>query len=159
MVDPDPIMKMSRDTESDNGYEVLSPSKPNCIGLRECRTTKQNKKTQSQKEQICSQDMESNNSIKMFSQAQKNTKSRKVKRETNTIPIGDNEYIRPPSIHEKYAARPDSLEHICLAQFVIWYESAPKNSVIGKSKLEMMSDEEIICPHLKVHHTCQNSFN
>ena len=72
MVDPDPIMKISRDTESDNGEEVLSQPKPNCIGLRECRTSKESKTTQPQMEQICSQDMESSKDVEMFSQSQNN---------------------------------------------------------------------------------------
>ena len=50
MVDPDPIMEMSRDTESDNGEEVLSQSKPNCIGLRECRISKESNLTQPEME-------------------------------------------------------------------------------------------------------------
>ena len=70
MVDPDPIMEMPRDTESDNGEEVLSQSKPNCIGLRECRTTKQSNTTQPEKEQTGSLDIESYDDVEMFSQSQ-----------------------------------------------------------------------------------------
>ena len=63
-------MNTSRDTESENGNEVLSQSKPNCIGLRECRKTNQSNTTQHQKEQIGFPDMESNNDVEMFSQSQ-----------------------------------------------------------------------------------------
>ena len=105
-------------------------------------------------------DMESTNGSEVVSpsftknfatqESSKDTKAKQNKTKTSkTIPIGDNEYVRPPSIHEKYAARPDSLEHICLAQFAVWYESAPKNSARSKKKFDVMSDEEIICPHLK----------
>ena len=66
MVDPDPIMEISRDTESDNGEEVLSQSKPNCIGLRECRKSKESNATQTQKEQICSQDTELSDDVEMW---------------------------------------------------------------------------------------------
>ena len=45
-----------------------------------------------------------------------------------TLENNDNKYVKPPSIHEKYAARPDSLEHICLAQFAMWYESTRSNA-------------------------------
>ena len=72
MVDPDPIMKLSEDTESDHGGEVSSKSKPNCIGLRECRKPIERKAIELQKEQICSQDMESNDDVEMFSQSQNN---------------------------------------------------------------------------------------
>ena len=40
----------------------------------------------------------------------------------------DKNYYCPPSMHDKYAARPPILEHICLAQFSIWYYSAPNRS-------------------------------
>ena len=50
--------------------EMFSQSKPNCIGLRECRTRQQSNRTQTRKEQICSQDMESNDDVEMFSQSQ-----------------------------------------------------------------------------------------
>ena len=60
MVDPDPIMTY-RDTELDNGGEVLSQLKP-----------KENKETQPQKEQICSQDTELSEDVEMFSQSQNN---------------------------------------------------------------------------------------
>ena len=95
-------------------------------------------------------DMESTNGSEVVSpsftknfatqESSKDTKGKQNKTKTNnTIPIGDNEYVRPPSIHEKYAARPDSLEHICLAQFAVWYESVPKNSARGKKKFDLMS--------------------
>ena len=67
MVDPDPIMEMSRDTESDNGEEVLSQSKPNCIGLRECRISKESNLTQPEMEKICLQDIVSNDDVEMVS--------------------------------------------------------------------------------------------
>ena len=63
-------MEMSRDTESDNGEEVLSQSKPNCIGLRECRKSKESNATQPQKEQIHSPDLELYDDAEMFSQSQ-----------------------------------------------------------------------------------------
>ena len=65
------------------------------------------------------------------------------------IPIGNNKYERPITIHDKYAARPDLLEHICLAQFSIWYESIPKNSKRNKQLTEAMSEHAIVCPHLE----------
>ena len=65
------------------------------------------------------------------------------------ISIGDNEYEKPFSIHEKYSSRPDSLEHISLVQFGIWYESVPKNSKRQRKESESFSDHEIFCPHLE----------
>ena len=158
MVDPDPIMKTSRDTESENGNEVLSQSKPNCIGLRECRKTKQTNTTETQEEQILlSNTTERKGDSLTPSQPEPkptervySSKKRKSKCKTEeTFEIGDNVYVRPPSIHDKYAARPDSLEHICLAQFFIWYESVPKNSKNRKKKAEYLSEHQIICPHLE----------
>ena len=64
MVDADPIMKMSRDTESDNGGEVLSQKKAK---------TKKSNKIQPQKEQIDSPDMESSDDVELFSQSQNNS--------------------------------------------------------------------------------------
>ena len=40
-----------------------------------------------------------------------------------TIPGVKGKFVDPPSIHEKYASRPKSLEHLSLAQFVISYVS------------------------------------
>lgn len=70
----------------------------------------------------------------------KTEKSRKVT-------INDKKYILPISPHERYAARPDSLEHMCCAQFMIWYE--PISSKNKKQKLDEFSSHEIICPHLE----------
>ena len=70
MVEPDPIMKITRDTESDNGGEVLSQSKPNCIGLRECRKTKQSNTMQPQREQIDFTDIDSSDDVEKLSQSQ-----------------------------------------------------------------------------------------
>ena len=76
-----------------------------------------------------------------------------MRRSINSVPIiiyicSTPWYKKPPTIHDKYAARPDSLEHICLAQFAQWYETVPKNSKKHKRYGEM-SDQAIICPHLK----------
>ena len=55
-------------------------------------------------------------------------------------------YYCPPSLHEKYAARPEDLEDICLAQFVMYYHSVPKSW--KKSNKEDSEDElvELVCP-------------
>ena len=64
------------------------------------------------------------------------------------IPGSDQKYINPPTVHERYAARPDSLEHICLAQFAIWYVPVPKRAKLPKD-MNAESLEMIICPHLE----------
>lgn len=65
-------------------------------------------------------------------------------------PHNDNLYYCPPSIHELYAARPEKLEHISLAQFRMWYYPASKN---WKKSNEVDDTQcgpiEVICPHLK----------
>ena len=77
------------------------------------------------------------------------TNKRKKSTTSSLISIGTSTYERPATIHDKYAARPDSLEHICLAQFSIWYESVPKRSKINKTQTEIVSDHNIVCPHLE----------
>ena len=32
----------------------------------------------------------------------------------------NNRYVKPPSIHDKYASRPDCIEHICLTKICIY---------------------------------------
>ena len=51
-------------------------------------------------------------------------------------------------MHEKYAARPDSLEHVCLAQFAMWYEDMRQGAKMPKNS-ETLSEQQIFCPHLK----------
>ncbi len=48
-----------------------------------------------------------------------------------------------PSHHDYYAARPDSLEHICFAQFVINYVPLPKNYQL-KDDLNILSEGKIV---------------
>ena len=62
------------------------------------------------------------------------------------VEINGEDYIIPICFHERYAARPDSLEHMCFAQFKIWY--TPLSECPKKSKLEGLSKHEIVCPHL-----------
>ena len=64
-----------------------------------------------------------------------------------TLKDNKNKYVKPPSDHEKYAARPDSLEHVCFAQFLMWYESSRSNAKEPKNA-NAISTQEIICPHL-----------
>jgi len=64
-----------------------------------------------------------------------------------TIPGSDQQYFEPLSVHEKYSYRPDSLEHLCLAQFAIWYVLIPKKSKVPKIE-DGGSDEKIICPEM-----------
>ena len=71
---------------------------------------------------------------------QKSEKSKKVR-------LNDKDYVIPTSPHERYAARPDELEHMCFAQFMIWYEPIPKH--FKKQKNNIRSQHEVICPHLK----------
>ena len=67
-------------------------------------------------------------------------KSRKVS-------INGKDYVIPISTHDRYASRPESLEHMCFAQFSIWY--VPMSNQNKKLKLDgIMSDHEIFCPHL-----------
>ena len=106
-----------------------------------------------------SRDMEPTNGNEVVSPSfSKNTATQKSGHKTNKrkksttsslISIGTSTYERPATIHDKYAARPDSLEHICLAQFSIWYESIPKNSKRNKQLTEAMSEHAIVCPHLE----------
>ena len=141
----DPTMNTPRDAEPFNGNDVASPTISNsqtevCESLI-ATSTKGGSDTTSKPE------------IKP-----KVSKKRSFKNE-HAIRIGDNEYVRPPSIHDKYAARPDSLEHICLAQFVIWYESVPKTSKSRKKQAESLSEHEIICPHLETPTYMPNYIN
>ena len=65
-------------------------------------------------------------------------------------PYNDNLYLCPPSIHEKYAARPKELEHISLAQFRMWYYPASKNWKESNEEGDIeFGQVEVICPHLK----------
>ena len=124
-------MNTSRDMESVNDSEVVSPS------------TSKPQPTACELEFVEAPKGSSNSKIKKTTKRKKSDSS-----DTGLIPIGTNKYQKPPSIHEKYAARPDSLEHICLAQFAQWYETAPKNSKKQKRGIEM-SEHEIVCPHLE----------
>ena len=74
----------------------------------------------------------------------------KVENEGKYIRLKDNDnlYVKPASDHEKYASRPDSLEHICFAQFLMWYETTRSNAKEPKN-LDTLSSHEIICPHLE----------
>ena len=128
-------MNTPRDAEPFNGNEVVSPTISNsqtevCESLIANSTKGGSDTVTTSKPEI----------------KPKVSKKRSSKNE-DTVTIGNNEYVRPPSIHDKYAARPDSLEHICLAQFVIWYESVPKTSKSRKKQAESLSEHEIICPH------------
>ena len=58
--------------------------------------------------------------------------------------INDKNYIIPISKHERYASRPDSLEHMCFAQFLLWYK--PLANETKRAKFEDFSSHEIICP-------------
>ena len=62
------------------------------------------------------------------------------------VSINDKEYVVPISPHERYASRPDELEHMCFAQFLVWYEPLSNQAKIPKN--EGMSNHKIICPHL-----------
>ena len=64
---------------------------------------------------------------------------------TRSVRINDKNYIIPISKHERYASRPDSLEHMCFAQFLIWYK--PLTNQTKKTKYEELSSHDIICPH------------
>ena len=67
--------------------------------------------------------------------------------ESNVINIDGTDFVAPTTPEQLYAARPDSLEHISLAQFRIWYTRISKNA----SKAKMMgavSSHQIVCPHL-----------
>ena len=64
-----------------------------------------------------------------------------------SIPGSDDQFYEPQSVHEKYSNRPESLEHICLAQFAIWYVLVPKKWKKPKD-IEAVSDTQVICPEL-----------
>ena len=55
------------------------------------------------------------------------------KRQKTKISIADKDgqFEEAVSIHEKYAKRPDYLEHICLAQFVMYYKLIPRTQIKG----------------------------
>ena len=64
---------------------------------------------------------------------------------TRSVRINGKDYVIPISKHDRYASRPDSLEHMCFAQFLLWYK--PLTNQPKKAKLEDLSSQEIICPH------------
>ena len=64
---------------------------------------------------------------------------------TRSVRINDKNYVIPISKHERYASRPSSLEHMCFAQFLIWYK--PLTNQTKKTKYEELSSHDIICPH------------
>ena len=66
---------------------------------------------------------------------------------TRSVRINDKNYVIPISKHERYASRPSSLEHMCFAQFLIWYK--PLTNQTKKTKYEELSSHDIICPHQK----------
>ena len=64
---------------------------------------------------------------------------------TRSVRINEKDYVIPISKHDRYASRPDSLEHMCFAQFLLWYK--PLTNEPKKAKFEDFSSHEIICPH------------
>ena len=63
------------------------------------------------------------------------------------VTINGNEFLIPISPHDRYASRPDELEHMCFAQFLIWYK--PLSTKVKKTENEKFSSIKIVCPHLK----------
>ena len=132
----DPTMNTPRDAEPFNGNDVASPTISNSQ-TEVCESS--TAKTTCRGSDVVTPLNPENNPTGSERKPKKDQRNCKTEA---SISIGENEYVRPPSIHDKYAARPDSLEHMCLAQFAVWYESVPKTSKNRKKQAESLRERE-----------------